>query len=54
MKSLVYGLLIHLGRNLWSDSDVADHLRCDVGVWNEITEHLAECGGNMLVIDLAD
>lgn len=51
---MIYGLLIHLGRNLWGDKNAADHVRCDEKVWNEITEHMADVGANMLVIDLAE
>ena len=51
---LVYGLLVHLGRNMWNDAEAADHLRCDMKVWADITEHLAECQGNMLVIDVGE
>ena len=28
-KHMIYGLLIHLGRNLWGDGNAADHVRCD-------------------------
>ena len=51
---MVYGLLVHLGRNMWNDADAAGHLRCDMKVWTDITEHLAECQGNMLVIDIGE
>ena len=51
---MIYGLLVHLGRNMWNDAEAADHLRCDMKVWNDITEHLAECQGNMLVIDIGE
>ena len=51
---LIYGLLVHLGRNMWNDAEAADHLRCDMKVWNDITEHLAECQGNVLVIDIGE
>ena len=49
---LIYGLLIHLGRNMWAPHKAADHVRCDEAVWREITEHMADVGANMLVIDL--
>ena len=54
---MIWGLLIHLGRNLWKEGNpegCADHVRCDEKVWNDVTEHLAECGGNMIVIDCAE
>ena len=34
---------------LWSDT-----LKTEDEVWRRVTEHFAECGGNMLVIDLGD
>ncbi len=54
---MVWALLIHLGRNLWNEGmpdGVVDHVRCDEKVWRDVTDHLAECGGNMLVIDCAE
>ena len=51
---LIYGLLIHLGYNMWDEADVKDYVRCDETVWREITEHMAEVGANMLVIDLGE
>ena len=42
---MIYGLLVHLGRNLWNDGEAADHLRCDMRVWNDITEQLAGARG---------
>jgi len=53
-QDMIYGLLVHLGRNLWSTADVADHVRCDENVWREITEHMADVRANMLVIDLGE
>ena len=51
---MIYGLLIHLGRNMWGGDAVADHVRYDETVWNEITEHMADVKANMLVIDLGE
>ena len=51
---MIYGLLIHLGRNMWGSDAVADHVRYDETVWNEITEHMADVKANMLVIDLGE
>lgn len=33
---MIYGLLIHLGRNMWGSDTVADHVRCDETVWNDM------------------
>lgn len=49
-----WGLLIHLGRNMWSDKSAADHVRCDETVWREVTDRLAAKGGNMIVIDIGE
>ena len=49
-----WALLIHFGRNMWDEARCADHVRCDMGVWNEITERMAKVGANMLVIDLGE
>ena len=52
---MIYGLLVHLGRNMWErPGNVADHVRCDETVWREITGHMADKGANMLVIDLGE
>ena len=51
---MIFGLLMHLGRNLWDPASTADHVRCDETVWREVTEHMADVGANMLVIDLGE
>jgi hypothetical protein len=53
-REMIYGLLIHLGRNMWAPHTAADHVRCDEKVWTEITEHMADVGANMLVIDIGE
>jgi hypothetical protein len=49
---MIYGLLIHLGRNMWDPP--ADHLRFDETVWREITEKMGSVGANMVVIDIGE
>ena len=49
---MIYGLLIHLGRNMWDPP--ADHLRFDETVWREITEKMGRVGANMAVIDIGE
>ena len=39
----------YIRERLWSDT-----IKTDDGVWRRVTSKLAECGGNMLVIDLGD
>ena len=52
---MTFGLLIQLGTNMWErPGAVADHVRCDERVWNEITARMAERGANMLVMDLGE
>ena len=52
---MTFGLLIQLGTNMWErPGAVADHVRCDERIWNEITARMAERGANMLVIDLGE
>lgn len=47
-------MLLHLGRNLWRDETVADHLRCDDTVWRETTDLMSDKGLNLALIDLAE
>ena len=51
---MIFGLLVHIGRNLWSEKAFADHVRCDETVLEEIAEHMADVGANMMVMDLAE
>ena len=50
----IRGILLHLGRNMWRDETVADHLRCDDAVWRETTDLMAVRGLNLALIDLAE
>ena len=49
---MIYGLLLHLGRNMWDPP--ANHLRFDEAVWREITEKMGRGGVNMAVIDIGE
>ena len=49
---MIYGLLLHLGRNMWDPP--ANHLRFDESVWREITEKMGRVGANMVVIDIGE
>ena len=42
-------ILTAISRTPWSEE-----LQCDDSVWENVTRHFAECGGNMLVIDIGD
>ncbi len=68
--SLMWGALLHMGTNMWSDIPVtswgpfkgeqlklvchADHLRFDESVWKVLTDRMAAAGMNMVVIDLGE
>lgn len=61
---MMWGLLLHLGYNMWCDREVAEwgvehitaqpYLRCDRGLWEELTARAAAAGLNTLVIDLGE
>ena len=58
-NELIWGLLLHLGRNMWGDSPTAytppvDHFTCDEKLWDELTEKAAKSGLNMIVVDLGE
>ena len=66
----IRAMLMHLGWNMWSDIPVdawgpykgeelscvcaSDRVRTDFGVWRRVTEEMAACGYNMIVIDLGE
>lgn len=68
--SLLWGALLHMGTNMWSDIPVsswgsfkgdqlslvcqADHLRFDEAVWQAITGRMAAAKMNLVVIDLGE
>lgn len=67
MNNMLWGYLIHLGFNFWQEAkdtpdsygDMTDKsaqtvLKCDPEIWREVTDHLAEQGLNMLLIDLGE
>ena len=56
---MIWGLLLHLGANMWGDSPTAytpplDHMTWDDDFWKKVTERTAESGLNMVVIDLGE
>ncbi|MBT3346185.1 MAG: Tat pathway signal protein [Gemmatimonadetes bacterium] len=60
--TVLWGYLIHLSYNMWADRPVEvrpeicyePYLRCDDGLWIELTERMSARGVNALVIDLGD
>ena len=58
-SNLIWGILLHLGHNMWGDSPTAfyppvDHFACDEKLWEELTVKASQSGLNMLVIDLGE
>lgn len=64
---MIWGYLLHLGVNMWSDVPLdpgtrrvrgkarfVDELFVDKPLWDELTEEMANAGFNMVVIDLGD
>lgn len=56
---LIWSELLHLGQNMWGDTDRAytpptNQFACEVPLWNELTERCAAAGMNMVVIDLGE
>ncbi len=67
---LAWGLLVHLGLNMWADrpveewggvpkedlafSTAAPKLRFDEPLWNEVVKRMADAGMNQVVIDLGE
>jgi len=62
-EAMMWGLLLHLGYNMWSDREASGsvehitarpYLRCDRGLWEDLTERAVGAGINTLVIDLGE
>jgi hypothetical protein len=62
-SKIMWGYLIHLGYNMWRESDsqkkgkytnASDILRFDKEIWDEILEHMVAAGVNTVVIDLGE
>lgn len=63
MKNLLWGNLLHLGYNMWGESDcvkwdkytdASPILRFDKDVWDEIVVQMVQTGMNTVVIDLGE
>ena len=63
-QQLIWGILLHLSYNMWSDRDAPEwgvedyyfrpYLRFDESLWNDLLQQSADAGLNMIVIDLGD
>lgn len=51
---MVWGSLIHLGRNGWDESSSADHVRFDENLWGEVSAELRAKGSNTIVLSLGE
>jgi hypothetical protein len=62
---MIWANLLHLGYNMWEDWEVPEpprihnrskrsYLRCDLALWHDLTQQMADAGMNMVVIDLAE
>ena len=59
---LVWAYLLHLGYNMWGDRKREGHpnwhatetLRCQLPVWRDVVDMLAEAGANTLLIDVGE
>ncbi len=58
-NKLIWGILLHLGHNMWGDRPgsymgAVDHLTFEEDLWDQLTEKASELGLNMVVIDLGE
>ncbi|MDD3590329.1 MAG: twin-arginine translocation signal domain-containing protein [Thermoguttaceae bacterium] len=56
---LIWGVLLHLGHNMWGDTQKAytppvDTFTFEEPLWDELTEKASQLGLNMVVIDLGE
>ena len=50
----IWGILVHLGHNMWADKKAQTELHFDEEVWNKIVDKCAENGFNTIVLDLGE
>ena len=58
-SKLIWGVLLHLGHNMWGDCPTAytppvDHFTFEENLWDELTDKASKLGLNMVVIDLGE
>ncbi|MDH7601935.1 MAG: Tat pathway signal protein [Armatimonadota bacterium] len=61
---MIWAYLLHLGYNMWLDREAPElgrpdisskpYLRFDENLWNDLLQHMARSGVNMLVMDLGE
>jgi len=50
----MWGLLVHLGMNMWSDRKMDETLAFEIDVWDDIVEACVANGLNTIVLDLGE
>ena len=50
----MWGILIHLGRNLYAEKKVNTVLEFDEPVWNKVADRCAEKGINTIILDVGE
>ena len=51
---MMWGALIHIGRNGWAEKSAADHVRFDENLWNDVSRELKRKGANTVVFSLGE
>ena len=54
MDKKIWGILVHLGYNMWADKNAQTELKFDEGLWNRIVNKCAENGFNTIVLDVGE
>ena len=49
-----WGLLVHLGRNMWGDLRAQTEVHFDMDVWNDFVDHCEANGLNMIIMDVGE
>ena len=49
-----WGILVHLGMNMWGDLRAQKELKFNMDVWNEYVEHCVANGINFIVMDIGE
>jgi len=53
-KEKKWGILVHLGRNMWGDLHANKKVNFDMECWNNVVDKCVECGMNTIVIDVGE
>lgn len=50
----IWGILVHLGYNMWGDLHADKKLAFNMETWNKVVDKCIECGMNTIVMDLGE